>query len=207
MNTIKLFKKDFYERIGGLNQYNGRIVLDLGCGDGEDSVEISKFAKKVTAVDIIKNSKWGKRKVKNLRFVISKAEKLPFKSKTFNGLFLKDVIHHVHDIEKTLKEIKRVTTKDALIILIEGNRYNPLFFIHMTKINKHEHLSQKDFKKLILKYFPNAKFIHFESHFIPLIGETAFKRIISLERIIDKIGFLRSILSYNTALINSEKIK
>lgn len=204
MNTHKLFKKDFYERIGGLDQFKGLEVLDLGCGDGEDAYEISKFAKKVTGVDIIKNPVWKKRERSNLKFVVSKAEKLPFKANTFSGLFLKDVIHHVEDMEMVMvmKEIRRVTTKNAKIILIEGNRYNPLFYIHMTKMRGHEHLSFKDFRKLILKYFPDANFKHFESHFVPLLGDGIFKVLIEIEKILDGVSFLKPFLSYNTAVIN-----
>lgn len=202
MDTLKIFKKDFYERIGGLDRFRNRKVLDLGCGDGEDAFEISKYAKQVIGVDIVKNPIWKKRIKKNLNFRISAAEKLPFKNKTFNGLFLKDVIHHVSDMEMTLKEIKRVTTRDALIILIEGNRYNPLFFIHMTKIHGHEHLSQKDFKKLIIKYFPKAEFTHFESHFIPGLNATIFKLMIYLEKMLGNFTFLKAFLSYNVARVN-----
>lgn len=204
MNTLKIFKDDFYQRIGGLDQYKNKKVLDLGCGDGEDSLEIAKYAKKVTGVDITVNPNWKRVKKKNLQFKISKAEKLPFKDKSFDGLFLKDVIHHVNDIKKTLKEIKRVTTKDALIILIEGNRYNPLFFIHMTKMHGHEHLTQKDFKNLVLKYFPYAKFTHFESHFVPLVNKSIFKQLIFLEKILDRFKLLTPFLSYNMAKIQKE---
>lgn len=202
MNTLRIFKKDFYNRFGGLKQFKSKTVLDLGCGDGEDSFEISKYAKKVIGIDIVKNPNWSKRKKRNLQFKISEAEKLPFKDGSFDGLFLKDVIHHVDDIERILKEIKRVTTKDALIILIEGNRYNPLFFIHMTKMLGHEHLTQEDFKKLVLKYFPDAKFIHFEAHFIPFLDERVFKVFILLERILDRLPFINKLLSYNVAIIN-----
>lgn len=204
MNTLKLFKKDFYQRIGGLKKFSSRNVLDLGCGDGEDAFEISKYAKTLVGVDIEENELWKKRKKANLKFKVAQAEKLPFPADTFNGLFLKDVIHHVGDVEKTLKEIKRVTTKDALIVLIEGNRYNPLFYIHMTKINHHEHLTQKEFKKLVLKYFPNAKFIYFESHYIPYLslGMTRFYK--KIERAISRLFFLKPLLSYNVAIIGEE---
>lgn len=202
MKKIGIFKKDFYERIGGLKKFSGLKVLDVGCGDGEDASEISNFAKIVTGVDIIKNSHWKQIKSKNVKFIISKAEKLPFKTDSFNGLFLKDVIHHVEDVEKVMREIKRVATSNAKIILIEGNRYNPLFYIHMTKMNGHEHLSQQDFKKLVLKYFPRAKFIHFESHYVPFLNEKQFKILIMIEKLMEKVPFLNKLLSYNAALVN-----
>lgn len=200
-STIKLFKEDFYQRLGGLKQFKDLKVLDVGCGDGEDAFNIAKFAKKVMGIDIYNDPNWLKNK--KVKFKIAKAENLPFNDKEFNGLFLKDVLHHVKSKDKTLKEIRRVTTKDAKIILIEGNRYNPLFFIHMTKLKGHEHFSQKYFKYLILKYFPDARFIHFESHFVPFIDKGLFKRVIKVERLLDRISLFRPILSYNAALINS----
>lgn len=200
--TLKLFKTDFYSRIGGLKQFKNKTVLDLGCGDGEDSVAISRFAKKVIGVDIEKNIAWKNNKSPNVKFIISKAEKLPFKDSQFDALFLKDVIHHVQNIEKTMSEIKRVTKPDARIVLIEGNRYNPLFFIHMTKMLGHEHLPQDTFKKLVTKYFKNSKFIHFESHFIPFVNETWFKKLITIEKFMEKLPFIKPLLSYNCALIN-----
>lgn len=202
MNTLKLFKTDFYLRIGGLKQFRNKTVLDLGCGDGEDGIAISKFAKKVIGVDIEKNPQWRKNQSLKVKFIVAKAEKLPFKDSHFDALFLKDVIHHVQNIEKTMSEIKRVTKPGAKIILIEGNRYNPLFFIHMTKMLGHEHLPQEKFKKLVLKYFPQTKFIHFESHFIPMVNENWFRKIIAIEKFIEKIPFTKPFLSYNCALIN-----
>lgn len=207
MSTLKLFKKDFYERIGGLRQFKDLNVLDLGCGDGEDAFEIAKFAKKVVGVDIIKNPLWKKRNKTNLSFKISKAEKLPFKANTFNGLFLKDVIHHVDNIEKTLKEIRRVTTRDAFIILVEGNRYNPLFYIHMTKMRGHEHLTQKEFITSIRDRFINVDFKFIECHYVPFINPYLFTKMLDIEKFLEKFFFLKPFLSYNVAIINKQFIK
>lgn len=202
MDSLKYFKKEFYERIGGLKRFKEKKVLDLGCGNGEDAVELARFAKLVIGIDIEKKSEWKKIKAKNLKFKIAFAEKLPYKNDTFDGLFLKDVIHHVKDMDKTLKEIKRVTTKNALIILIEGNRYNPLFYIHMTKIHGHEHLTQNHFKKLVIKYFPQARFEHFESHYIPFLPLEVMKIYKKVEKLVSKLPFIKPLLSYNIAIIN-----
>lgn len=204
MSLIKLFKEDFYERLGGLDFFRGRNVLDLGCGDGEDALAISKYAKKVTALDIAKNNNWGRIKPENLTFVIGNGEKLPFRSGQFNAVFEKDTLHHVDDLEKVMGEIKRVVSKKARIILVEGNRYNPLFYIHMTKMLGHEHFPQIKFKELVLKYFPTARFIHFESHFVPFINKPLFKILIKLEKVLSKIFILRPFLSYNVAIIDTD---
>lgn len=201
MSTLKLFKTDLYKRIGGLGVFRNRIVLDVGCGDGEDANAISRYAKRVVGIDIAAHVYW-KRKNKNVKLVVGDANNLPFPDKSFNGIFLKDVLHHVSNPEKVMKEIKRVAKPDAVIIIIEGNRYNPLFYVHMTKLGGHEHLTQNNFKHLIAKYFSEAKFVHFESHFIPYINETVFRVIIKVEHFIDKMPSLKKFLSYNAAIKN-----
>ncbi|MBI4058803.1 class I SAM-dependent methyltransferase [Candidatus Microgenomates bacterium] len=208
MSTLKLFKKDFYQRIGGLAEFDGKMVLDIGCGDGEDAKEIARYASNVVGLDITIHPNWKKNshRVENLKFLKGDAEKLPFKSSQFTGIFLKDVLHHVNNPERVLKEIKRVSAPKAIIILIEGNRYNPLFYIHMTKIGGHEHLPQSKFKGLILKYFSDTNFINFESHFVPFINVPIFKAIIFLEKLFDKLHFLRYFLSYNCAIIYNDKV-
>lgn len=204
MTTYQLFKKDFYNRIGGFGVFKNLVVLDLGCGNGEDAKKISQFAKKVIGLDIYKDQEWEKIGQKNIRFVVGRGEKLPFKNGEFSGLFLKDVLHHVESVEKTMSEIKRITSKKAQVILIEGNRYNPLFFIHMTKILGHEHLSQSKFKKAVLKYFPDAEFIFMEAHFVPYINIPLFKLLIFFEKIIERIEFIKPYLSYNVATIKRD---
>lgn len=176
-----------------------RRVLDVGCGNGEDAFNLSKIARKVTAFDIEEFQEWKKYKNPNLSFEIADAQCMPFKNKIFDGVLLKDVLHHVGKPEKVLKEIDRVTTKGAVIILIEANRYNPLFYIHMTKILGHEHLTRKIFKKLIKKRFANVAFYCFESHFYPNKLVQSFLKLLQL--FMEKIPLLNNFLSYNVAVI------
>ena len=118
----------------------------------------------------------------------------------FDGVLLKDVLHHVGKPEKVLKEIDRVAVGGSIIILIEANRYNPLFYIHMTKILKHEHLTRKQFKKLIGERFANAAFYHFESHYYPNELVQGFLKLFQF--FMEKTPFLNNLLSYNVAVIN-----
>lgn len=200
MSTLKIFKEDFYKRLGGLDVFKGKTILDVGCGDGDDASYISKYAKIVIGIDIIKDGKWRERTSNKLKFKIGDAQKLPFKNSEFDGIFLKDVLHHVESPTKVMAEIKRVATKDAVVMIIEGNRYNPIFYVHMTKMAGHEHLSQGEFIKLISAYFPTARFLHFESHFLPFFNPWSLKIMIRVERLLDKLSFLKPILSYNAAI-------
>lgn len=194
----KKYKEELYKKIH-FNLLKNREVLDIGCGDGEDSFNLSKIAKKVIAFDVEEFQEWEKYKNSKLSFEIADAQNMPFKNKMFDGVLLKDVLHHVKKPEKVLKEIERVTKNGSIIILIEANRYNPLFYIHMTKMLGHEHLTRKKFKALIKERFINVAFYHFESHFYPNRLVQGFLKLFQL--IMEKTSFLNNFLSYNTAIV------
>ena len=198
MKSKDEYKDKLYKEIK-ISLFKDREVLDVGCGDGEDAYNISKFAKRVSAFDIVRSDKWKKYKKKNLNFKVADAQNIPSKSNQFDGVFLKDVLHHVKNPEKVLEEIDRVSKKGAVIILVEGNRYNPLFYIHMTKMRGHEHLAKETFKRLVRKRFKNVKFYYFESHFHP---NKFIKLVLDVFSVIMKnTPILNKFLSYNVAVI------
>ena len=192
------YKEGLYKKIH-FNLLRNREVLDIGCGDGEDAFNLSKIAKKVIAFDVKKFQEWRKYKNSKLSFKVADAQNMFFKNKMFDGVLLKDVLHHVEEPKKALMEIERVTKKGSVIILIEANRYNPLFYIHMTKILGHEHLTQKKFKELIRERFVNVAFYHFESHFYPNKLIQGFLKLLQL--FMEKTPLLNNFLSYNVAVI------
>ena len=110
-------------------------------------------------------------------------------------------MHHVDDIGKTLKELKRVTRKNGSIIIIEGNRFNPIFYIYSTRIKGHDHFRQSEFEKIISKHFKNFKIESMEAYPPFKMPIQIYKKVIKLERKISNIGFLKKFLSYNIAII------
>lgn len=97
-------------------------VLDIGCGTGIISSNLSKYFKKVYGVDVVDNRiiKEGYifKKVKN--------EKLLFKNKFFDVIISNQVIEHVNNPEKHLSEIYRVMKKDGICYLATPNKYWPI---------------------------------------------------------------------------------
>src|SRR3989344_5953345 len=86
------------------------LVLDIGAGTGISS-EFWKNAKVISlepSLQMLKQSKCEK--------VQAKAEELPFKNKTFDGIISLTALHHA-DLKKALKEIKRVAKKNAKIVI------------------------------------------------------------------------------------------
>lgn len=181
------------------------IALDLGCGRGDNTLCLSKKAKKVFGVDIKKWKEWEKLKNKNLEFILADARRLPFQDKSFDVVFTKDTLHHIKDKEKALEEIRRVAKKGGRIYIAEVNRYNPIAFIHLTFIGHHQHFSRSHFKKLILKYFKDVKFKDAESRVYPFIRSKMMMNFIhKLEKFIEKIPVVNKFTTYNIAIIKNE---
>lgn len=80
------------------------LILDIGSGTGISL----KYFKNVVQLD---PSKKLLDKSKGIRFC-AHSEKMPFKDHIFDGIISVTAIHHC-DINKTIKEIKRVAKKDC----------------------------------------------------------------------------------------------
>ncbi len=92
-------------------------ILDLGSGTGL----AKKFFKNIVCVDPAK-------KMLNKGDVHAKAEKLPFKDKTFDSILCVTAIHHF-DLRKAIPEIKRVSKNNcryAISILKKAKNFNKI---------------------------------------------------------------------------------
>lgn len=92
-------------------------VLDVGCADGVFSNVIFKKtkAKKYIGIDVVKSSvDWAKKhwkKNKAMTFKVGDAHQLKYKANTFDAVFIMEVLEHVEDPVKVLKEVKRILKK------------------------------------------------------------------------------------------------
>jgi len=82
-------------------------LLDIGCGTG---ISTNCWGKNIECVGIDPSP--GLLKKMKCKKFLAKAEKLPFKNSTFNTVVSFTALHHC-DIEKAVKEIKRVSKKNA----------------------------------------------------------------------------------------------
>jgi len=181
------------------------IILDIGCGDGRDSVYFAERGAAVIGLDQLESGMWKKfsQKFPRLSFQKGDGEKLPFPKESFDLVYAKDVVHHTPHPEKFMKEALRVVKKGGQLVSIEANRYNPLFYFHMTLLLGHEHFTRSYFKKIILNTAPSnkVKFHYFEAHVFPFpkfLRNTLYR----IQDLSEKIIFWKPFLSYNSARIN-----
>ena len=172
-------------------------LLDVGCGNGGVARLLRPHVGEVVAVDVEASPEWEDDP--GLTFLVADGERLPFEHASFDVVHSKDSLHHMENPAAALAEYRRVLRPGGTLVAIEGNRFNPVFYVHMTKLLGHEHFSRGRFHSLVRQQFPNARFGAFEAHYVPW-GE----RLLGLQHVVEEalewIPGSDALLSYNYAV-------
>lgn len=126
------FKKgqDFPKKIDKLliSKIRNKVVLDLGCGNGESAKTFAPHSKKYFALDISKEqlelAKKTTKGIKKIKFIHSNAEKIPLPKKSVEVIILVYVLSVIQGFRKkkrVLEEIERILKKDGKIFLVEND--------------------------------------------------------------------------------------
>lgn len=96
------------------------VVLDLGCGNGQNTIKAARKVKKVIGIEynseMIKIAKSTKQK--NVVFRQADLEKkVEFKENKFDVVLLLDVLEHLHNRNLVLMEIKRILKPKGKLLL------------------------------------------------------------------------------------------
>jgi len=203
------YKNDIFTKLK-FNFEKGKDLLDVGCGDGSDAIIFQEeYGLNVSAIDVYTHE--NIKNIKNLNFKEAGIYDIPYKDNSFDYIFSHDVLHHIDEENQSyekhiqgLKELLRVVKKGGQIIIVEGNRYNPLFYPHMVKMHHHEHFKQGYFKKIINNAYEknNIKFSFFECHFYPKKWIKIWK---VYEWIMESI-MPKAFVSYNIAIITKDNV-
>lgn len=113
-------------------QDNPKNILEIGCGIGYTTKSIrERFPNaKITAIDYdneqIKTANMQHGKIKNVKFMQGDATKLKFKNNSFDAVFEFNVLHHIKNYEKAIKEINRLLNEKKGFYIMDISKY---FFI------------------------------------------------------------------------------
>jgi ubiquinone/menaquinone biosynthesis C-methylase UbiE len=172
-------------------------LLDAGCGDGGVARLLRQRVREVVAIDVEASPTW--REEPGLTFTVADAEQLPFADASFDLVHSKDSLHHMELPERALAEYRRVLKPHGSALIVEANRYNPIFYPHMTLALGHEHFTRRRFRALVSAVFPDARFGAFEAHYVPRLGRAlALQNFV--EEALERFPPARPLLSYNFAV-------
>lgn len=205
-NIYGQYRCDIFSKVPGYYE-QGKRILDIGCGSGNDADIFHRvFGLKTYGIDIYEDENIVN--VPGLIFKKADITRIPFPDNYFDYIWLHDVLHHIdevhqnHDIHlAALREVRRVVARGGTIFVVEANRYNPLFYVHMVKMLGHEHWTQQYFRSTIREIFPHSCFFTFEAHAYPA-------RYIAFWKLYETVMERWSpspLLAYNTAIIKNDR--
>lgn len=130
----------------------GKKVLDIGCGTGIYVDYLTKKGFEATGIDYVKEFIDFAEICHKGKFFVGSAAHLAFKDKTFNTVMTFDVLEHVENDRKVLKEIKRVAKKRIIIFVPRQTDKDleslGLIFRHYIDTSHLRYYTVKDLKEL-----------------------------------------------------------
>lgn len=108
-----------------MNFCQKKIILDMGCGEGYGSYLLAEAGAKVIGIDISEEAVRHARDKyvrENLSYRVMDVTHLDFVDDTFDIVVSFQVIEHLNNALRFLKEIKRVLKKDGYAIISTPNK-------------------------------------------------------------------------------------
>jgi len=130
--TARKIKADLFKRICSDNVN----ILDCGCGTGYYIKEIASITKnniRFTGIDLsevaLREAQKRLNNLKNLSFLVTAAEDLPFKNECFDVVLCIALLEHVIDPRKSLLEMLRILKNDGYFVLFIHRHFIDPFMI------------------------------------------------------------------------------
>ena len=100
-------------------------VADLGCGEGYLTIEASRWASRVVAVDrsraVLERARGlaRRRRVRNVIWKQGELERLPLKDASVDVAMLSQALHHAADPAKALREAARAVVPGGRVVVLD----------------------------------------------------------------------------------------
>jgi ubiquinone/menaquinone biosynthesis C-methylase UbiE len=108
---------------------NQTSVLDIGCGNGDYSIELAKASASVVALELSRErveivKKKSAEQLAQVKLVLADAHRTPFKDSAFDFILCRNVIEHVDHPQKLTTEMARLLKPGGAVQITAPNRYS-----------------------------------------------------------------------------------
>jgi ubiquinone biosynthesis O-methyltransferase len=115
----------FFDQVVG--DWQGKAVLDLGCGGGFMAAALKERGARVTGVDPSESAIAAARRHAEandleIDYLVGRGERLPFGNGVYDIVVCVDVLEHVKDLNRVIAEIRRVLNPHGLLLFDTINR-------------------------------------------------------------------------------------
>lgn len=155
-----------------LCDFEGKRVLDVGCGDGSFTIELFDSAQPlwIEGVDLAQNAiELGREKVNNrsISFTSASAYELPYADKSYDVAHIRATLHHMDYPVKALREALRVA---SVVVVAEPNGNNPgvKLFERLSRYHR-EHNEKSYSSRLLNRWVEETNGVIIRSKWIGLV--------------------------------------
>jgi len=93
------------------------VILDIGCNRGHLLKTIREINKECECWGIDLEPAITSLKIENCNFRVANVNDIPFKENNFDLVFVLSTLEHIPDLDKAIKEIKRVLKSDGCVVV------------------------------------------------------------------------------------------
>lgn len=110
-----------------LGTFADRRVLDMGCGDGVNTIRLLNVgrARMIVGVDAAATAIFAagsKAENREVHYIVGDAHRLPFRQEAFDTVVIQGVLHHAADPQQLVREAFRLAPE---VLVLEPNGNNP----------------------------------------------------------------------------------
>lgn len=136
----------------GLAQGAGLSALDAGCGDGLVSAWLAAHGWMVQAEDRESHPAWpGLAAAAEGRLSFARRDAGEAGRGGFDLVLTKDMLHHAEDPVAALEALKARVKPKGRLMVVECNRLNPVFYVHLTLMEGHQHFTRRRLRTLLAR--------------------------------------------------------
>lgn len=133
LEKLQLLFRDTKQRSYDLLQpHTNETIADIGCGTGQDAVNISKSGAKIFAIDHdqdLINLAVQRYKNEAIEFICCEANSIPIKSNTIDKIRFDRVFQHIGNHDEIIREAKRLLKPKGEIQIIDTDYFSMSIFL------------------------------------------------------------------------------
>ena len=188
LNHLLSFNIDKKWRKEAISYLQGKRFLDVACGSGDVALLLRRQYKdsEIIGVDLsFEMIRIARKKSinKKIDYILSPAERLPFKDETFDGIVIAFGFRNVVDRVSALFEFKRVLKRSGMVVILEFNNptnrifgalYNFYSFTLMPFLGRMISGNSDAYRYLpdSIRRFPDVEFLK------KMMEQVGFKRVV-----------------------------